>query len=494
MSGEYGVGSERPNVLFIMADQMRYDCLGANGNSTIRTPNLDALAERSVNLSSCFVQSPVCVPSRQTFFTGRYPHSHRNRVNYTPMPKDTVLMQRRLQEAGYRTGFAGKLHYYPPTRAYALSTGFDDGAIHDGGPCDEYSDYVAWLRERFPLHASDYRRCRDDRANPFTAAIPDEAHETSWCGRESRAMVRRLAAEPQPWFLFSSYWRPHSPFEVPKPWSSMYDDAQMPVPDWVGDEYLDSLPAPVRAQARRGDAEWARANRALWPWMYRACYGAVSQIDREVGLTLETLDDLGLRDSTIVIFCSDHGDQMLEHGLVDKNVFFESSIHVPLLVSYPGTVSSGRRQDLVESTDLLPTLFELCGVPVPRDCQGRSIAGLITDGAVGSPYERRGFVCCENIIPEVITTGNLDYRYVKGHGVGGIRHPDAKMIRSERWKYNHYVGNVGELFDLAADPGELDNLAGDPAYAGVAASMRDALLDWMITADEPDQISERWLI
>ena len=119
-----------------MTDQMRYDCIGVTGNPIIETPNLDRLASQSRSLSSCYVQAPVCVPSRQTFFAGRYPHSHRNRVNYTPLSTGETLMQRFLEQAGYRTGFVGKLHDYPPPREHALSTGFHEGLIHDGGPCE----------------------------------------------------------------------------------------------------------------------------------------------------------------------------------------------------------------------------------------------------------------------------------------------------------------------------------------------------------------------
>ena len=123
----------RPNVLFIMADQLCYDCLGVNGNRIIRTPNLDRLAARGANLTRAYVQSPVCVPSRISFFTGRYPHSHKNRVNYTPYAGQDPMLQKMLQSAGYQTGSVGKLHFFPPTSAHAASTGFDRVYLDDGG-------------------------------------------------------------------------------------------------------------------------------------------------------------------------------------------------------------------------------------------------------------------------------------------------------------------------------------------------------------------------
>ena len=484
-----------PNVLFIMTDQHRYDCLGCNGNAVIRTPRIDALAAESANFSLFFVQGPVCVPSRQTFFSGRYPHSHKNRVNYTAMNADVRLMQRYYQEMGYRTGFVGKLHYYPPTRGYALATGFDEGLIHDAGPTDDHSDYVAWLRGSggWPV-GCDYRRCRADRMNPHTCALPDELHETTWCGAKTREKLRVMAGSGRPFFLFSSYWKPHSPFEVPEPWASMYDNAEVRLPRRVTEQYIDALPAGLRAFATRGGGRhWEAPDEAIL-WQYRAYYGAISQIDREVGLTLDTLDGLGLRDETIVVFCSDHGDVMLEHGMVDKNTFFESSIHVPFMVRYPNVVRSGAYDQLTESTDVLSTLLELCGGGVPYGDEGRPLTGLIAPGLPGgSPYRERDCVFAENVIPEVIAGMDEPFEFARGEGVRGIRHPDAKMARTRRWKYNYYAGEE-ELYDLEADPDEMVSRADDPACAGIKRGMKDRLLDWMITSDESSQIAPRWYV
>ncbi len=137
-----------PNILIIMTDQQRYDCVGANGNPIIQTPHLDRLATESANFSHCFVQAPVCTPSRACFFTGRYAHAHKNRVNYTKLPESETLFPKRLQAAGYRTGIVGKSHLYyeyPPTKAEAIRTGFDDVELHDGAHhADAFSDYVTW--------------------------------------------------------------------------------------------------------------------------------------------------------------------------------------------------------------------------------------------------------------------------------------------------------------------------------------------------------------
>ncbi len=488
--------SRKPNILFIMTDQQRYDCVGANGNNRIRTPNIDALAAESANFGNCFCQAPVCVPSRQTYFTGRYPHSHRNRVNYTPLDPSETLMQARLREAGYTTGFVGKLHYWPPTREHALGTGFDHGLIHDAGPTDAYSDYIQWLEANTEYSRGNYRECRapSGGGNPFTAIIPDEYHETTWCGRETRAMLREMSAQDRPFFLFSSYWKPHSPFEVPEPWASMYNDVDIPLPKQVDLDYIEGLPLPLQRLILRGLDGGHRVEPARLQWMWRSYYAAVSHIDREVGQTLELLDELGLKESTIVIFCSDHGDLLMEHGINGKNAFFENAIRVPFMIRLPGVIRAQTHRDLVETTDVLPTVFELAKIPVPVSVQGRSFVQLLTGESIGSAYTPREYVFGENIIPEVITGGKMDFEYRPNRGIKDIRHPDAKMVRSRRWKYVRYVGHGEELYDLKNDPGEMRNLASNIAYTAVVRELRDALLDWLITADETDQIAPQWLV
>ena len=383
-------GAERPNIVFIMTDQHRWDCIGANGNQLIKTPNLDRLASQGANLTHFFVQSPVCVPSRGSFFTGRYPHSHRNRVNYTPLDRDEVLMQRRLRDAGYATASVGKLHYHPPTKMEAKRTGFDFVELHDAVPAlDRFSDYIAWLEGKDTKAANHHRALAKDipaGKNPFRQAIDERYSETTWTGERTRHHIRELAHSDKPFFLFSSFWKPHSPFEVPQPFDAMYDDVMIPLPEQMTLEQIEKLPTPLRTLILRFRPSYD-TDRERLQWMYRSYYGAISHIDREVGLILEELDSVGVSDNTIVVFSSDHGDQLLEHGLMGKNCFFEASVRVPCIIRFPQKVRSATYDELVESVDLLPTLFELAGIPEPYTSQGRSLAGLITTsgGGVRSP-------------------------------------------------------------------------------------------------------------
>jgi len=485
--------SAQPNILFIMADQFRYDCLGANGNRLIRTPNLDRLAAQSANFSNAFVQAPVCVPSRISFFTGRYPHSHRNRVNYTPCDPRETLLQKRLRDAGYRTGSVGKLHLSPPTAAHARSTGFDVVELDDGNTrLDHYSDYVKWRNANDPKTAIPYNAAAKNApagSNPFRAEIDYRYSPTAWAGEKTRQLLRDFSSADKPFFLYSSFFKPHAPHTVNPPFDTMYSGVEIPLPPQVDLKQIEALPKPLQALILRGRPEYA-INRTQLEWIYRSYYGGVSMVDREVGLILDELERTGAARNTIVIFSTDHGDQLLEHGLQGKNQFFESSVHIPLLLKFPGHARPAKYAELVETVDVLPTLLDFAGIPIPGNCQGRSLAPLVGGGA----YEAREAVFSENIIPEVITGGAVDMPYVPGKGVAGIRHPDAKMVRTRRWKLNHYPGNGGELYDLSNDPGETRNLYADPAHASVVGDLQRQILDWMITADETEQIAPRWLI
>jgi arylsulfatase len=485
------------NILFIMTDQQRWDCVGANGNTIIKTPNMDRLAARGANFTHAFVASPVCVPSRISFFTGRYAHSHRNRVNYTPLDRSEVLLQARLKEAGYRTASVGKLHYFPPTPEEAQRTGFDIVELHDGVSfADRYSDYVKWREANDPKsNIANYHALAKDIApgkNPFRAAIDAQYTDTAWTGERARHWLGELAKESQPFFLYVSFWKPHSPYDVAAPYDAMYDGVEIPVPESVTDNDLQTLPLPLQKLATRGGAGAVARPHERVEWAYRSYYGTISHVDREIGLLLDTLEASGQGNDTLVVFSSDHGDQLFEHHITDKNCFFEPSVRVPFMVSLPGRIQPARYDQLIETVDLLPTLLEFIGVPEPRECQGRSFAPLVAE--MGRPYTPHHEIFSENIIPEVITGGNLNLPFEKGKGVDGIRHPDAKMVRTDRWKYCYYPEGYAELYDVQSDPGERHNLAGSAETHATEEDLRTRILNWLIDSAETDEIAPRWLL
>lgn len=486
----------RPNILFIMTDQQRWDCVGANGNAIIKTPNMDRLAARGANFSNAYVASPVCVPSRISFFTGRYAHSHRNRVNYTPLDHSEVLLQARLKEAGYRTASVGKLHYFPPTVENAKRTGFDIVELHDGVPfTDKWSDYVKWRQENDPKKDIYYRATAkniEPGKNPFRAAIDTQYTDTTWTGERGRYWLSELAKGQQPFFLYVSFWKPHSPYEIGPPYDSMYDGANIPIPESVTADDLASMPLPLQKLSLRENPEVWKQSRERIEWIYRSYYGAISHVDHEIGLLLEALQASGQVENTLIVFSSDHGDQLFEHHIYGKNCFYDSSEKVPFMVSLPGKIKPAHYDQLVETVDLVPTLLDFIGVPEPREVQGRSFAPLIAD--MGRSYKPHEAVFAENIIPEVITSGKMDLPFEKDKGVDGIRHPDAKMVRTDRWKYCYYPDGYAELYDMKSDPGERSNLAGRPENHAIEEEMRTRLLNWLIDSAETDEIAPRWLL
>ncbi len=375
----------KPNILFIMADQHRWDCVGANGNTLVKTPNLDQIAARGANFSHAYVASPVCVPSRISFFTGRYAHSHRNRVNYTPLDRSEVLMQARLKEAGYRTASVGKLHYYPPTVEEAQRTGFDIVELHDGVPVtDLWSDYVKWRMANDPKkNIINYRALAKDiepGKNPFRAAIDTQYTDTAWVGLRARHWLTDLAKGSQPFFLYVSFFKPHSPYEIGPPYDSMYDNVDIPLPDKFTEEDLKKLPLPYQKLATRENGGLHKVDRERLEWIYRSYYGAVSHVDHEIGLLLEALEASGQAKNTIIVYSSDHGDQLMEHGIQGKNCFFESSVRVPFMISLPGRIQKAPHDEMVETVDLMPTLLSWRAFRSPPNAKGRSFAALI-DGS-----------------------------------------------------------------------------------------------------------------
>ena len=360
----------------------------------------------------------------------------------------------------------GKSHlyyHYPPTPDEARQTGFDLVDLHDGVPfTDEWSAYVRWRQANDPLRNIPYhqlarqvpqlRKGLPPGGNPYRGAIDERYTDTTWTGIRTRERLKEMAGGGQPFFLFCSFWKPHGPYDVPVPFDSMYNDVEIPLPEPETGETIGRLPLPVQKLILRGKKPEYDMDRGQLQWLYRSYYGTVSHVDREIGLILDALKEFGVHENTIVVFTADHGDQLMEHGLTGKNVFFESSIRVPLMIRFPGPVRPGRYDALVESIDVLPTLFELAALHEPENCQGRSLVATISGS--GRPAPDRDAAFSENVVPEVITGGDMDFHFAKGEGVKGVRHPDARMVRTKRWKYIYYGSGEAELYDLRDDPRE----------------------------------------
>lgn len=455
--------SDRPNVLWFCTDQQRYDTIAALGNPHIRTPNLDAFLQRSVAFTHAFAQSPVCTPSRASFLTGRYPRTCRGRQNGQEVfPADEVLVTRLLADAGYDAGLSGKLHLSACQGRSEKRNRVDDGYrnfwwSHHPAPDWEDSDYALWLAAHDVCWEDLYQVPSHSRhAYP---GVPTAFHQTTWCVEMAIEHIREH--RDGPWLMSVNPFDPHHPFDPPREYLERYDPKTVPSPRWRPGEWDHKSPYQVLDhQGAYGGAGMSveRLTEHQLREIVAAYYAMIELIDDQFGRLLSCLDDCGELDNTIVIFMSDHGEMLGDHGILLKGPhFYDCAVRVPLLLSWPGHWREGLVCDaLVELLDLAPTLCEACGIEVPERMQGRSLGPLLT----GQTTTHREDVYAE-------------YHYAMPCGRRAGAPPYATMLRSANHKVVVYHGiEAGELYDLEADPDEFENLWGSPAHR----DLRDRLV------------------
>jgi len=470
----------QPNILWICTDQQRWDTLGCYGNPHVHTPHLDRLAEEGVRFERAFCQSPVCTPSRASFLTGRYPRTTRCRQNGQSIPADERLISRLFADAGYACGLSGKLHLAPCHAAAAPVTErrIDDGyaEFHWSHHPDQdwpTNEYGVWLQAqghryaRAPFRGSAY----------VEAGMPAELHQTTWCAEKAIDFIEANAGFAAPWLFSVNIFDPHHPFDPPAELLERYLDRldAIPLPNYVAGE-LDHKPA-----FQQIDHRGAYGGHAGFPYdsmtdgdhrLVRAAYWAMCDlIDQQVGRMLEALDRTGQRENTIVIFMSDHGEMLGDHGIYLKGpYFYEPAIRVPLIVSWPDRIVPGRSvPDMVELVDLAPTLLDAAGLDRHPGMQGVSLWPLLSDPAGKAP--KRADVYSEY------------YNAMPWH-----RDPTAQatMIRTDHHKLVavHSLG-TGELYDLERDPAETRNLWDDDGHQEVKGLLLARLCDRMAWTVDP---------
>ena len=471
----------RPNILWYCADQMRSDTIAALGNPHIRTPNLDRLVARGTAFTQAYTQAPVCTPSRASFLTGRYPAAHRvYRNGVRSFPAGEVLVTRLLADAGYDCGLAGKLHLSTATHG---ETRVDDGyrffewSHHPmTGEADHFNAYHRWVREDKGV---DPAALFAGQTGFVQAGVPEHLHQTTWCTE----MALRFIAEPRegPWLMSINPYDPHPPFDPPGDYLERYDAEALPPPLFrASDLERQAMFARVRSQTVEAvDPTWngrdgevasenyeSQSERGYRPpkrYNGRAAkaayYAMIELIDTKFGLILDALEARGDLDNTIIVFMSDHGELLGDHGLMYKGCrFFEGLVHVPMIVAGPGVVAGQRSEALVELVDIAPTLLELSGQPIPASMQGRSLAPILT-GISADPHAHKETVLCD---------------FNDSVGYSPVPHDThATMTFDGRYKLVIYHSHgIGELFDLRDDPGEFDNHFFDPAWR----ELRDRLV------------------
>ncbi len=442
----------RPNILWYCTDQQRYDTIGALGNPHVQTPTLDQLVRTGTAFTHAYCQSPICTPSRASFLTGMYPgRIHNCRNGNESWPCHPPLISKLIADAGYDCGMVGKFHVQSSGRR--IEPRLDDGfrfwkfshAPRDDWPTGH--DYAEWVRAR----GGDLDALRHSKDR-----VPPELHQTTWANE----MACEFLSQPRsgPWFLMINVYDPHPPFIPPRAYAERFDPESIPGPLFRESDLAQQAKlrkVDFQDDVKRPEERDARRLIALY-------YAMIAQIDDRLAELLRFLDESGQRENTLIVFTSDHGEMLGDHGLLYKGCrFYEGLVRVPLIFQWPGHVCADLQSHaLVELIDLSATLLEVTGAEMPEAIQGRSLWPILTGKAPA--HEHREFVRSEYF-------DALDASFT--NGVGSF----ATMYRDRRYKLCVYHdAETGELYDLEADPHEFHDLWDDPASERLRARLVEA--------------------
>ncbi len=500
------------HILFIMCDQLRWDYLSSYGHPHLATPHIDGLAADGVRFEHAYVQAPICGPSRMSFYTGRYVSSHGATWNNFPLRVGEMTMGDYLRPLGWRTVLAGKTHMradiegmtrlgIDPDSVIGVRVsecGFEpyerDDGLHPDRPYygrdpayDQYlrahgfeaeNPWHEWANSAIEPETGELRSGWFLKYANLPARIPQEHSETPYMTR--RAMDFMREAGDRPWCLHLSYIKPHWPYIVPAPYHAIYGHEHLIDPVRSDAERRDAHPVHAAFMAQRESRTFARdevRERVLPAYM-----GLIKQIDDQMGVLFAFLKEAGLWDETLIVFTSDHGDNMGDHWLGEKDLMHDCSVRVPLIVRDPRSEADATRgsvsEAMIEAIDLAPTFLDYAGgKPQPHRLEGRSLKPLI-EGDRGS---WRDCVVSES-----------DYAMRDAGAALGLEPKDCRiwMVRSREWKYVYYEGFAPQLFDLVNDPGEVNDLGRDPAFQDVRAAMKDKLFDWARTLKSRTTVSD----
>jgi len=492
----------QPNVLLITSDQQHYSTLGSV-NPRIQTPALDRLAAEGVRFDRAYCSNPVCSPSRSTIITGLYPAWHHCWTIGVKLPEDVPTVGDVFQQQGYESILIGKAHFQPLASQPGSESlecqpvlrdldfwrefhgpwyGFnhvETGRMH-GHESHAGQHYALWMEEKGFSEWRDYFQQwpprQDDkyRGPQYTRGmtvwdLPEPMHHSHWVGERTVAQIERCAREDKPFFLWSSFFDPHPPYVVPEPWASMYDPDDMQPGAYVEGEFEDK--PPHFGMTRETQPDYSMYREAGGQGLHgfhshlhaddefrrsMACYyGMVSLIDQEIGRMLDSLDRLGIAENTLVLFTTDHGHFLGQHGLIAKGAFhYEDLLRIPMIARYPGRIPAGMVSGALQSQiDFAPTFLSAADIPVPGLMQGRNQLPVW----FGDASQARDHVIVEN--RHNPTTVHL------------------RTMVTDRYTLTVYRDAAyGELFDLREDPGELRNHWDDPTYAGIKLELMHRFL------------------
>ncbi|HMV48367.1 MAG TPA: sulfatase-like hydrolase/transferase [Blastocatellia bacterium] len=410
---------QRPNILFILPDQMRAQAVGCMGNADVKTPNIDRLAAEGMLFKQTFANTPVCCPARANLLTGKYAHRNGMVANDLRLRESETTLAELLKAAGYRTGFVGKWHL--------------DGGPREPGfvpPGERRQGFDFWAAHECSHRHFDNHYFRDD-------ATPIKLGKFEAEGWTDIAVEFLRQTKAQPFFLMLQMGPPHDPYKAPPQYEALYDPLKLMMrPNWV---------EGTRMGIRQDIASY---------------YAQITAIDDQVGRLLQTLKDLRLDENTIIVFTSDHGDMLGSQGLRLKRKPWEESIRVPGIIRYPRRIKAGQQTDaFLTHVDFAPTLLSLCGLKPLRTMQGTDLSRLMLWQTQHAP---------DSAFFQIFGPYNGDETSAGWRGVRTAQYMYARQ-RKQPWV----------LYDLARDPYEQNNLAADPAYAQLRQAMEQRLAAWM---------------
>lgn len=435
------LADERPNILLIMSDEHDPAVTGCYGHPHVQTPNLDRLAEEGVTFDSAYCNSPMCVPSRASFLTGRYAHQIRVWDNSGRIRGEYPTFGSYLEAAGYDTVICGRTHLMGEDRLHGFGR-----RIHD--------DMDSWI-------STDQRARRTPDARRGSASHVTESGPGTGSWQQYDETVASLAElfltsrarhpSDRPWLLACGFMFPHFPLIAPRDLFDRYWPDRVVMPDLAGETLATQHPVIQHLRYfmhNDEDLDEEVTRRALASY-----YALVTLVDMHVGRLVRAIDTSPLRDNTVIIYTSDHGEMAGAHGMWQKQCFYEPAVRVPLIVRTPDGPRSLRIHENVSLVDILPTLLEVASVPVPSGLPGSSLWGAVQGGEV----TRR------DVFSEYHAQGVLD---------------GAFMLKRDEWKYIYYAGgHPPQLFNVRDDPGELRDLGQDPAYSAMRMALHRALLE-----------------
>ncbi|WP_425237778.1 sulfatase-like hydrolase/transferase [Ulvibacterium sp.] len=473
----------RPNIVMIMVDQMRFDRFGAAGDSVVKTPNIDALAQAGLQFKNSYCPSPVCAPSRASVKTGMFPPGNGMVTNWVPFKEkvtdtfsiDQYLLPKRLKSLGYKTGLVGKLHFVPADSMY----GFGHRALNDApysvyANDDKKSDYVKWLRETHYKHSEkDIVEIFDRDESYYPDDIykfvmgsgwrTEEQHDIPWTAEESIRFIEN--SDPNdPFFLFTSFFGPHQPYLAPAPWDTMYNPDDMELGPRF---YANMEDSPIFKNSPFG--KLSKKLRATWTERkYKetlaAYYGQISMIDHYMGKIFDQLKKKGMWENTWVVFLADHGDFNTAYGTFFKGEMYDVSAKIPLIIKpAAGYMRDGTKEELVNSLDTYGTILDIAGdkewAKLP-EMESRSLLPFFEIGNDTAPKWKNKVYSIIGKDPDknlcMLRSGNL------------------KVIR----KAMVDGGAVYELYDFDKDPLETKNVWDDPVYKELQAELKTELDNW----------------